>query len=308
MGEFDFTYEIPDNFANRILQYLQQQNGGVIFAKAFKLCSYEVEDQGYAYYAGLKGDNWDKHAVDITIEGNNIEIELLKRNSNILRNAISAALRPSVSGFLLRKILFFESDKDLNTLPLSNEERLNADLASAKAVYGDLVKIGERVCSNCNYNAESTENSINDYFRDMLSLMGYNEVKDQTRHGVSSTGKSAAMVDMLITKEGKEIAIFEGLKLDSVNSTYIDTHIQKAITNYNALGTATFIVAYVSAKNYETFWNNYIDHIQSFPFPLTVKKGLTLLAHPNASTRGAMMILTRDGFDFPVYFIAFSIR
>lgn len=308
MGEYDFTYEIPDNFKSRVIQYTQQQVGGAVIAKAFQACSYDYDDQGLAYYAGIKkGDNWNKHALDFTFEGPEKEIELLKRNSSILESAISTALRPSISGYLLRKTIFFVSDAPSNILPISNEERLIIDVASANAILADLVKIGERVCSNYSYNAKSTENSINDYFRDALSLMGYNEVKDQTRHGVSQSGKDAAEVDMLVTKDGKEIAIFEGLKLDYVNSGYIDTHIKKAITNYNALGTATFIVAYVTAKNFESFWKNYLGHIQAFSFPLVVKKGLTLLAHPNASTRGAMMILSRDGFDFPAYFIALKI-
>lgn len=77
----------------------------------------------------------------------------------------------------------------------SNDERLNADIATANMVLNDLIKISERVCLNHMYNATSSENVINDYFRDMLSSMGYNEVKDQTRHGVSGSGKDAAEVE-----------------------------------------------------------------------------------------------------------------
>lgn len=54
---------------------------------------------------------------------------------------------------------------------------------------GDIVnlniQIGERICLNHSFNANSSENSINDAFRDMLLIKGYNEVKDQTRHGIS---------------------------------------------------------------------------------------------------------------------------
>ena len=70
-------------------------------------------------------------------------------------------------------------------LPATNEERLNADILAANSVLSDLIKIGERVCSNATYRNDSSENSINDFFRDTLSLMGYTEVKDQTRQGVS---------------------------------------------------------------------------------------------------------------------------
>ena len=111
----------------------------------------------------------------------------------------------------------------------------------------------------------------------------------------------------MITKDGKEIAIFEGLKLDSVNTSYIDRHIDKSIINYNALGTATFIVAYASAHNFESFWNGYFTHLQKYKFPLLIKRQLYALSAPNAAIRIAEMVLSRDGFDFPVFFIALNV-
>ena len=192
-------------------------------------------------------------------------------------------------------------------IPRSNEERLNADMVAAQSVLDDLIQVGERVCLNVSFNASSSENSINDYFRDMLTVKGYNEVKDQTRHGISPNGKDAAEVDILLTKAGREIAIFEGLKLDSVSTSYVDAHIDKAITNYNALGTATFVVAYVNSANFESFWERYSSHVQQYRFPLQIKKAFSILPYPNAVTRVATLVLTRDGFDFPVYFVAFKI-
>ena len=222
-----------------------------------------------------------------------------------MTEAFSKALRTNTSGFVVRKILYLIDET--SSLPASNEWRLNADIIAANSVLSDLIKIGERMCSNVIYRKDSTENSINDYFRDTLSLMGYSEVKDQTRHGISTSGKDAGEVDILITKDGKEIAIFEGLKLNSVNTSYIDEHIHKAIINYNALGTATFVVAYVSAQNFESFWEEYTAHIKRYAFPLPIKKQLNIKASPNAAIRIAEMILSRDGFDFPVYFIALNI-
>jgi len=308
MGEFDFTYELPNNFYKRVVQFLQQ-SGKVNIAEAFQRCEYEYEDVGLAYYAGLIGDNWDKKAVDFTLEGLQDDITILEKEDRILKDAIGKSLRPSVSGYLVRNIIYFTSDifNDSTNLHASNQERLNADIATANTVLGDLIKIGERVCLNYVYDATSSENSINDYFRDMLFGMGYNEVKDQTRHGISASGKDAGEVDILLTKANKEIAIFEGLKLDSVRSEYINEHINKAIINYNALGTATFVVAYISTANFEDFWNRYINHIEEYPYALGIKKELDILVHPNASTRVATMILTRDGYDFPVYYIALKI-
>ena len=58
MGQYDFTYEIPQNFTTRIFQFLQQK-GRIDLSTAFQQSKYEYEDVGNAYYAGLRGDNWN---------------------------------------------------------------------------------------------------------------------------------------------------------------------------------------------------------------------------------------------------------
>lgn len=305
MGDNDFTYELPNNFDRRVFQYLQQSEMENI-AEVFRRFKYEYEDVGLAYYAGLSGDNWNKRALDFILEGSENDITILKSAEWILKDAIKQSLRPSVSGYLVRKITYFIVDTGAN-IHASNEERLNADIETANVVLSDLIKIGERVCLNPMYDARSPENSINDYFRDMLFSRGYNEVKDQSRHGISTSGKDAGEVDILLTKDNKEIAIFEGLKLNSVRATYITEHINKAIANYNALGTATFVVAYVSAVDFEGFWERYINLIKGYTFQLGIKNKLNIHVHPNASTRVASMILTRDGYEFPVYYLALKI-
>lgn len=155
-------------------------------AEAFQHCKYEYEDVGLAYYAGLRGDNWNKRALDFTFEGTDKDISVLKRADKKLKDAIGKALKPSESGFLIRNVVYFDADVSLEDVesPSSNEERLNCDIQTAKNVLNDLVQIGERVCWNALFNAESSENSINDYFRDMFFAKGYLEVKDQSRHGV----------------------------------------------------------------------------------------------------------------------------
>lgn len=309
MGEFDFTYELPNNFDRRVIQFLQQF-GKANLAEAYQRCEYEYDDVGFAYYAGIKGDNWNKKALDFTFEGQKDDIALLQSADRILKNAIEKALKPNDSGFLIRSIYYFDIDVSPERIVSlsSNEERLKADIEAAQIVLKDLLQIGERLCLNHSYNDSTLEDIINDYIRDMMISKGYNEAKDQTRHGISANEKNAGEVDILFTKDGKEIAIFEGLKLDSVKAAYIDQHIKKAIINYNALGTATFIVAYVSSANFELFWNRYSVHIQNYEFPLKVREKFKILPYPNAATRVASLILARDDFDFPVFFIAFKIN
>lgn len=308
MSSYDFNYIIPDNFNRRTFQYLKQKNSDL--ATIFTRCTYEYEDVGLAYYAGLTiGDNWDKHALDFTIEGNQNDIEILQQSNSDLKDAMDKALKPSVSGFIIRHIYYLSSEESTLNLPQSNVARLNADISTAEGVLKDLIKVSERICSNSLYSNSNRrdEDSINDYFRDGLSFMGYNEVKDQTRHGVSISKKDAGEVDLLLAKNGKEIAIFEGLKLNSVNSKYIDEHIKKAIDNYNALGTATFVVAYVNVVNYDGFWKKYYEHISNYAHNMECKSPMKELTHPNAATRIAYEVLSKDGYDFPVYFMTIKI-
>lgn len=305
MGTFNFTYELPNNFDKRIQQFLQQMQADDV-AEAFVNCKYEYDDIGLAYYAGLKGDTWNKNAIDITFEGPSKSIKCLSAKKSVLSAAMGKAIKSSESGLLVRNVYFFE--EDIADLPETNKDRLNADVETAMGVLNDLIQIGERACSNYSLiNKDSSENSINDYFRDMLCTKKYYEVKDQTRHGISVSGKDAAEVDLLLTKAGKEIAIFEGLKLDSVNKSYIATHIDKAIINYNALGTTTFVVSYVNVVDYKAFWEKFSDYVKNYKFPLDVKRVYEEKSYPNASTRVADIILSRDGYDFPVYFITFKI-
>ena len=79
MGHDDFTYSIPDDFERRVNQILQQVHNNSGLAKAFKECRYEYEDLGNAYYAGIKGDNWNMDALDFTIEGPARSIEVLEK-------------------------------------------------------------------------------------------------------------------------------------------------------------------------------------------------------------------------------------
>ena len=306
MGQYDFTYELPADFTYRVMQILQQTACASQVAIAFQHCTFEYEDLGLAYYAGLKGDNWNKHALEFTFEGSRSDIDILRNGQSVLKEAMTRGLRSSVSGFLIKNILFLVGNG--NILPSTDDERLNIDLAVATAVLNDLIKISERLSVNAAYKKDTPENVINDSIRDMLLLIGYNEVRDQTRHGISATGKDAGEVDILISKAGREIAIFEGLKLSSVDSSYIDRHLSKTIVNYNALGTATFIVAYVSNSDFESFWYRYVKHIEEYNYPLQIKRTLKIEAAPNAATRIAHMILSRDGYDFPVYFMAIKIN
>lgn len=189
----------------------------------------------------------------------------------------------------------------------SNEERLNADITKSKAVLNDLIAVCERLCTNAYYTQNTKEDMVTDYIKDNLKSMGYNQVLDQTRHGITTSGKDASRVDLLLEKDNKEIAILEALRLSSVDTTEIKKHIDKAITNYNSLGTATFLLIYFGSPNLGDFWNRFLNYIKNYSFSLECKKAVEDQVYPNASTRVCDCILSRDGYDFPVIFIAVNV-
>lgn len=304
MGECDYSYNLPVDFENRVERILRQTSSSKV-SDAFKACSYEYENVGLAYYAGLRGDNWNMQALDLTVEGPSCCIKVLENDEASVRRALSKGLKSRESGFLLRDLLLLPDAS--STYPATNDERFHIDVESARAVLADIIAIGNQLCLNSLFRHDRSEDNINDYVRDMLINRGYEEIRDQTRHGLSASGKSAGEVDLLISKAGKEAALIEGLKLNCVNRRYIDSHIKKAIGNYNVLGSATFLLAYVDVDDYESFWMDYLEYLESYDFGLEIKRSLTRGVDPSAATRTASVVLSKDGFDFPVYFVTFRL-
>ena len=69
MGQYDFTYEIPEpeDFKETLIRFLHQ-NGGNGIAQFLQRCQIEYENMGYAFYAGISsGDTWNKYALYFTI-------------------------------------------------------------------------------------------------------------------------------------------------------------------------------------------------------------------------------------------------
>lgn len=73
------------------------------------------------------------------------------------------------------------------------------------------------------------------------------------RSGESTKGKEPGERDWVLTNsgEGGEIAIFEALVLKDVDKSYIDTHVEKAVVKYDAVGLAqAYIVVYYEGESH----------------------------------------------------------
>lgn len=306
MSSYDFTYTFPSNFNNTVARLIKNHFSLPEVSRALESCKVDYQDVGNAYRAGISGDNWNMNALDFTIEGPDHDISTLEQRKPILKRAFDQAIRSRETGFQVREIFLLPND-DAEVLPSSDLARLDSSISDANEVLDKILLWGRKTCSNKTFASNLDENGFNDSLRDSLSLSEKWEVMDQTRHGLSPNGKDAGSVDLLASKSNKEVALIEGLKLSSVNKGYIDSHIKKAVGPYNPLGTPVFLLCYVSVEDFGSFWSKCFEYLDGYDFPLDVKSSLIERPRVNASTRVANMMLSRDGYDFPFYFIAFKL-
>ena len=128
---------MPKNLKQEFARFLQL-NGSSDLSQLVIKCSLDYSNAGYAYYAGFrKGDNWNKYALDFTIEGVKSVVEQLQSRKAALREKLNVFLKPNTSGYLVRSICFIISDDEVEiTLPETDEDdfqTLNRDIHDALA-------------------------------------------------------------------------------------------------------------------------------------------------------------------------------
>lgn len=112
---------------------------------------------------------------------------------------------------------------------------------------------------------KASEDDRNGYIKDLLEIKGFSS-KDQTRWGVSNTGKSSGEVDILIEYDNYPYSIIEALNLSALDSKYLNLHIDK-IFKYDTTGLPNnFIINYVTAKDFSGFWEKYKKHIMEHKY------------------------------------------
>lgn len=114
---------------------------------------------------------------------------------------------------------------------------------------------------------DAFENERNSFVTAILEAKGC-YVKDQSLWGKSSEGKAAGEIDIFVRKNtGEPFSIIEALYLDSLNKTYIDSHLNK-IFGYDPNGLKhNFILVYSTAKKFLELWNKYTKYLPSIQYP-----------------------------------------
>lgn len=125
------------------------------------------------------------------------------------------------------------------------------------------------ICIKLQGNAKyiyATEDERNDYIRDMLGQYDY-VIKDQTRRGLSSTGISSGEVDIFVEKDKVPFTLIEALKLKSLETDYLENHLNKIYT-YDTTGNLFNVcLVYAELKNFVSFWEKYCNFVKGFEFP-----------------------------------------
>lgn len=154
------------------------------------------------------------------------------------------------------------------------------------------------------YGAE--ENELNDALKGRLGMVY--EVCDQTRQGVSETGNSSGEIDLLICRASFPFAIIEALKLESVNKTSLQRHIDKLLVNYNPNGLPyAYLVVYYTEKNFSSFCASFDEYLHQYSYPYPVIYDLTVLDSDYSELFQAVITLNRNGKPMRLYFIAIHI-
>lgn len=147
------------------------------------------------------------------------------------------------------------------------------------------------------------EDSHNDFFvslfRMRVAFLKW-QVPDQTRGGVSESGKEAGERDWMLRDSGKrgEIAIFEGLRLPGIDTRRINTHIDKLIQSYNPAGLTSlfFVVYYEGLRPFDDFWTAYVTHVTISGFVgLFPTEWIEDEAASSLSLRSILVIYRKDG-------------
>lgn len=151
------------------------------------------------------------------------------------------------------------------------------------------------------------ENSLNDVLRDLLR-MNY-IVEDQSRQGISQSGKEAGEVDFLVSYDKEPVAIMEALKLSTLNRAYIESHIDKLLVNYNPLGCPNAcLILYVACKDFFGFWEQFVEYIANYTFPFSIEKEFKEADSGYTESRSAYILLCRSGKPILLSFYAIHMQ
>ena len=129
----DYDYVVPSNLKQQLLVALKANNCPLL-SELLMSATLDFNDVGLAYYAGMKGDTWNKHALDCNVYIHDSKTEVLKRHVTNLKSWLQRMLPPT-SGLLIREVVVIprldHGHVELPEIKGENWEVLYADISQA---------------------------------------------------------------------------------------------------------------------------------------------------------------------------------
>ena len=163
-----------------------------------------------------------------------------------------------------------------------------------KEICDKVLRAISKLQRNNNYNADSSEDTMNDYIRDLLDESYI--IKDQTRQGLSETGDDAGEVDIQICYEGLPVVMIEGVKVHSLERGRLDTHMNKVLTRYDPNGCPyAFLIVYTTVKHFDEGYENIFNYFKEYKYPFPSETDLIDVDTGYGELKRAQIILNRNG-------------
>ena len=180
-----------------------------------------------------------------------VDYHRIDRANNQSKNIISLEIRDPLTGQL--------DDKDFNVQELlglyktnnSHEFKPGKFVSFLRDTLLRLTETRQKIINE-------TEDDTNDRLRESLRAGGY-LVADQSRGGLSGSGKSAGERDLVVLNEyGQQACIIEAMILNGFNKSTIVEHYSKLSDNYNTHGNPIdFLITYGKVKSANNLWSSY---------------------------------------------------
>lgn len=159
--------------------------------------------------------------------------------------------------------------KNIFVIKLKNSDEalsmnFTKDLGSQEAFVKNLVLACFNLQSRKHY-SNAKEDDRNDYIGDILGAIGYT-VKDQTRRGSSSSGKDSGELDIFVSKDGLPFTVIEAMNLSSVDTNYINKHLDKIFLYDTSGNKFNVCLSYVKTTDFEAFWEKYSAYVVNYSY------------------------------------------
>lgn len=176
-----------------------------------------------------------------------------------------------------------------NELQIEDDKRI-----PEKEISDKILRALSKMQRNHHYDADSSEDTMNDYVRDLLDESYI--IKDQTRQGESEEGDEAGEVDIQICYEGLPIVMIEGIKVSSLEQERLDTHMNKVLTKYDPNGCPyAFLIIYTTIKNFDLGYKKILKYFQEYEYPYPRETDIVDVDTGYGELKHAQIILNRNG-------------